>query len=130
MFVDHHSQYVWFYPLRTKDQVFERFVHWKALVEKSSGKKLKTLRTDNGGEFTSTQFQTLLKTEEIQYERTITKTPQQNSVAERLNRTLVQMSRSMLLDADLSKKYWAEKLYSCVPEKPLSHKSCDRQDTI
>ena len=38
-----------------KDQVFERFVRWKALVEKSSGKKLKTLRTDNGEEFTSTQ---------------------------------------------------------------------------
>ena len=49
-FVDHHTRYAWVYPLRTKDQVFGRFVQWKALVEKSIGKKIKTLRTDNGGE--------------------------------------------------------------------------------
>ncbi len=48
-FVDNHSRYAWVYSLKTKDQVFERFVLWKALVEKSSGKKLKTLTTDNGG---------------------------------------------------------------------------------
>ena len=113
-FVDHHSRYAWVYPLRTKDQVFERFVQWKALVEKSSGKKLKILRTDNGGEFTSTQFEDFLKTEGIRHERTIPKTPQQNGVAERLNRTLVEMSRSMLLDAKLSKKYWAESISTAV----------------
>ncbi len=44
--------YTWVYPLKTKDQVFERFVQWKSLVEMSSEKKLKILRTDNGGEFT------------------------------------------------------------------------------
>ena len=77
-FVDHGSRCAWVYPLRTKDQVFERFVQWKALVKKSSEKKLRTLRTDNGGEFTSTQFGTFLKTEGIRHERTIPKMPEQN----------------------------------------------------
>ena len=113
-FIDRHIRYAWVHLLQTKDQVFEWFVHWKALVEKSSGKKLKTLRTDNGGEFTSTQFENFLKIEGIQHERTILKTPQQNGVAERLNRTLVEMSRSMLLDAKLSKKFWAESVATAV----------------
>ena len=48
-FTDDRTRYSWIYPPKTKDQVFDRFREWKALVEKSSGKKLKTLRTDNGG---------------------------------------------------------------------------------
>ena len=113
-----------------KDQVFERCVQWKALIEKSSVKKLKILRTDNGGEFISTQFEDVLKHEGIRHERTIPKAPQQNVVAERLNRTLIEMSRSMLLDVKLSKKYWAVSLHGSIPEEPLSHKSCDGEDTI
>ena len=113
-FVDHHTRYALVYPLQTKDQVFGHFVQWKALVEKSIGKKLKTLRTDNGGEFTSTQFEEFLKTEELRHERTIPKTLQQNGVAERLNRTLVEMSRSMLLDSKLPKKYWEESVSTAV----------------
>ena len=60
------TSYAWVYSLRTKDQVFERFVQLKhSLREKSSEKKLKILRTDNGGEFTSTQFEDFLKTKEF-----------------------------------------------------------------
>ena len=80
-FVDDHSRYAWVYPLKTKDQVFDRFVEWKTLVERSSGKKLKTLRSDNGGEFTSTRFESYLKKEGIHHEKTIPKTPEQNGVA-------------------------------------------------
>ncbi len=81
---------------------------WKALVEKSSKNKVKTLRTDNGGEYTSTQFTNYLNSEGIRHELTIPKTPEQNGVAERLNRTVVEMSRSMLIDAKLPNKFWAE----------------------
>ena len=101
----------------------------KLLLKKSSGKKLRTLRTDNGGEFTSTQFGTFLKTEGIRHERTIPKMPEQNGVAERLNRTLVEMYRSMLLDTKLSKKYWAESvstavyLKNCCPTKAVTGKT-------
>lgn len=87
------------------------------------------LKTDNGGEFTSTQFENFLKIERIQHERTIPKTPQQNRVAKRLNRTLVEISRSMLLDAKLSKKLWAESvamavyLRNCCPSKAVMGKT-------
>jgi transposase InsO family protein len=113
-FTDDKSRYSWVYPLKTKDQVFDRFLEWKALVEKSSGKRLKTLRSDNGGEYTSKRFNDYLKAEGIRHEFTIPKTPEQNGVAERLNRTLVESARSMLLDAKLSHKFWAEAVSTAV----------------
>ena len=107
-FTDDKTRYTWVYILKTKDQAFDCFRQWKALVEKQSKRKLKTLRTDNGGEYTSNQFEKYLMDEGIRHEKTIPKTPEQNGVAERLNRTLVESARSMLLDANLSKSYWAE----------------------
>lgn len=67
-------------------------------MEGVSGKLnwLKVLRTDNGGEYLSAEFQRFLKTEGV---RTVLKTPQQNGVAERLNRTLVESVWSMLSEA-------------------------------
>ena len=107
-FIDDKSRYTWVYILKSKDQVFNCFLEWRAVVEKSSGKKIKTLRTDNGGEYTSNQFETYLKAEGIRHEHTVPKTPQQNGVSERLNRTLAESASSMLLDSKLPKKFWAE----------------------
>ena len=75
------------------------------MVEKSTGRKLKTLRTDNGGEYTSTDFEAYLKTEGVWHELTVPKTTEQNGVAERMNRTLVEAVRSMLADAKLPHKF-------------------------
>jgi transposase InsO family protein len=109
-FTDDHTRYSWVYMLKTKDQdqVYECFREWKALVEKQTKHKLKTLRTDNGGEYTSKKLEQYLKSEGIRHEKTVPKTPEQNGVSERLNRTLVEAARSMLLDANLSKSFWAE----------------------
>ena len=104
-FTDDKTRYSWVYPLKT---VFDCFLEWKALVETSSGRVLKALRSDNGGEYTSKRFENYLRSHGIRHEFTIPKTPEQNGVVERLNRTLVESSRSMLLDAKLSHKFWAE----------------------
>ena len=113
-FIDDTTRYVWVYVLKRKDQVFERFLEWKALVEKSTGRKLKALRTDNGGEYTSTEFETYLKKEGVWHELTVPKTPEQNGVAERMNRTLVETTRSVLGYSKLSHKFWAEALSTAV----------------
>ena len=84
-FIDDKSRYIWVYILKQKSEVFERFLEWKAMVERSTGKKLQTLRSDNGGEYTSTQFQDYLTKEGIKHELTVPKSPEQNGVAERLN---------------------------------------------
>ena len=102
------------YVLKRKDQVFEKFLEWKALVEKSTGRKLKVLRTDNGGEYKSTEFMNYMKREGVRHEFTVPKTPEQNGVAERMNRTLVETARSMLADSKLPHKFWAEALSTAV----------------
>ena len=100
-FIDDRTRYVWVYILKRKDQVFEKFLEWKALVEKSIGRKLKALRTDNGGEYTSAEFEAYLRKEGVRHELTVPKNPEQNGVAERMNRTLVETMRSMLADSKL-----------------------------
>ncbi len=84
-FIDDKTRYVWMYVLKRKDQVFERFLEWKALVENSTGRKLQVLRTDNGGEYTSVEFEHYLKSEGVRHELTVPKTPEQNGVAEQIN---------------------------------------------
>ena len=73
------------------------------MVEKSSGMKVKVLRTDNGGEYTSKEFEQYLKKQGTQHGLTVPKMPQQNAVAEHMNRTLKETIRSMLADSELPK---------------------------
>ena len=113
-FIDDKSRYVWAYAIKRKSDVFQKFCEWKLEVEKSLGQSVKILRTDNGGEFTSDKFENYLKREGIKHELTIPKCPEQNGVAERFNRTLVEMVRSMLADSELPKSFWAEALATAV----------------
>ena len=128
-FIDDCTHYVWIYVLKNKHEVFRTFTEWKSLVEKSSGHKIKVFRTDNGGEYTSTEFESLLRKEGIKHEYTIPKTPQQNGVSERMNRTLVEAVRSMLADSRLPHKFWAEALSTATylvnrsPTKALDGKT-------
>ena len=109
-FIDDKTHYVWVSVVKHKHQVFQKFVEWKALVEKSSGHKIKKFRTDNGGEYMSAEFENYLKKEGIEHQYTMSKTPEQNGVSERMNRTLVESVRSMLADSGLPHKFWAEAL--------------------
>ena len=113
-FIDDHTRYAWVYILQHKSEVFQRFQEWKALVEKSSGRKIKIFRSDNGGEYTSSEFASYLTKEGIKHELTIPHTPQQNGVAERLNRTLIESVRTMLADSKLPHRFWAEALATSV----------------
>ena len=110
MFIDDKTHYVWIYVIKHKHEVFQKFLEWKSFVEKSSGCQVKKLRTDNGGEYTSTEFENYLRKEGIEHQYTIPKTPEQNGVSERMNRTLMEAVRSMLADSGLPQKFWAEAL--------------------
>ena len=68
--------------LKSKDEVFKRFVEWKTMVERSAGRKVKVLRSDNGGEYTGSHFVEYLSSEGVRHELAVPKTPEQNGVAE------------------------------------------------
>ncbi|KAH9650921.1 hypothetical protein KPL70_026553 [Citrus sinensis] len=107
-FIDDYSRRYWVYPIKKKSDVFPVFKEYKARVELESGKKIKCLRTDNGGEYTDGEFLAFCKQEGIQRQFTVAYTPQQNGVAERMNRTLTERIRAMLRTADLPNSFWAE----------------------
>ncbi|KAE8681319.1 hypothetical protein F3Y22_tig00111330pilonHSYRG00089 [Hibiscus syriacus] len=107
-FIDDFSRKVWVYFLKQKSEVFEKFKLWKAEVENQTGRKIKCLRSDNGTEYTDSQFLQFCKEHGIQRHFTVRKTPQQNGVAERMNRSLNERARCLRLNAGLPKHFWAE----------------------
>ena len=119
--------FMWVYILKRKSEVFQQFQEWKALVEKSSGRKIKTFCSDNEGEYTSSEFASYLTKEGIKHKLTTPHTPQQIGVAERLNRTLIEGVRTVLADLKLPHRFWAEALSTAVclqnrsPTKRWSH---------
>ena len=69
-----------------KDETFSKFIEFKAPIEKKMGKKVNSLRTDNGGEYVSNEFKNFYAKEGIRRELTTPHNPQQNGVDERNNR--------------------------------------------
>jgi hypothetical protein len=109
-FIDDFSRKTWIYFLtgKTSEEVLKRFQEFKAFVENQTGKRIKVLRSDNGGEYTSHAFKKLCAEAGIKRELTVPYTPQQNGVSERKNRAIVGAAKAMLHDQDLPKFLWAE----------------------
>ncbi|KAG8471605.1 hypothetical protein CXB51_036639 [Gossypium anomalum] len=95
-FIDDFSRKVWAFFLKQKSDVFSAFKSWKIMIEKQTGKQIKYLRTDNGLEFCSDEFNRLCKSEGIVRHLTVRHTPQQNGVAERMNRTIMEKKQPLL----------------------------------
>ncbi|CAH9104519.1 unnamed protein product, partial [Cuscuta europaea] len=105
-FIDDLSRKMWVYLLKHKSEVFTTFKKFKNLAEKQSGEMIKVLRTDGGGEYLSNEFNQFCEQEGIIHEVTAPYTPQHNGSAERRNRTVLNMARSMLKAKNLPKCYW------------------------
>ncbi len=84
-FIDDHSRKTWIYFLKTKDEVFDQFREFKALVENMTRKKIKALCLDNGGVYTEREFTNFCTKEGIKREWTTPYNMEQNGVAERKN---------------------------------------------
>jgi transposase InsO family protein len=108
VFVDDYSRKTWIYFLVEKGETFEIFKCFKNLVEKEAQKHICCLRTDQGGEFTSNEFNQFCLENGIKRQLTAAFTPQQNGVAERRNRTIMNMVRCLLTEKEMPKTLWAE----------------------
>ena len=97
-FIDDYSKKTWIYFLKAKGELFSRFQEFKALVENQTGKKIKVLRSDNGGEYTSNEFQDFYTQGGIRRQLIVPYNPQQNGVAEKKNRAIIGATRAMLHD--------------------------------
>jgi transposase InsO family protein len=84
---------MWIYFMKTKDGVLARFQEFKAHVENLTGRGIKVLRSDNGGEYTSRDFSDFCIETWIKREYTIPYNPQHNGVAKRKNITIVEATK-------------------------------------
>ncbi|CAN6310868.1 unnamed protein product [Urochloa humidicola] len=129
LLVDDCSRFMWLHLLSSKDEAAAAIKVFKALVEKETGKKLKVLRTDRGGEFTSIEFGQFCAEEGVERHLSAPYSPQQNGVVERRNQTVVGMARCMLKAKGMPAAFWGEAVSTAVfilnraPTKSLKGKT-------
>ncbi|GJS50343.1 retrovirus-related pol polyprotein from transposon TNT 1-94 [Tanacetum coccineum] len=106
--VDDHSQYTWTHFLRSKDETPGVLIDFLTLVQRGLHAQVTTVRTDKGTEFLNKTLHAYFAKEGIRHETSTARTPEQNGVVERRNRTLVEAARTMLSAAKVPLFFWAE----------------------
>ena len=114
LFTDHFTRFTWLYLLQSKFEVFDKFVHFKNIIENQFSTKIKTFRTDGGGEFTSTTFKSYLSHNGIVYQISCPYTPHQNGLVERKHRHLIETKITFLSHASISTTYWSYAVQTTV----------------
>ncbi|GJX99387.1 putative ribonuclease H-like domain-containing protein [Tanacetum coccineum] len=105
---DDFSRFSWVFFLRTKDETSGILKDFIRQIENQLNQKVKTIRCDNGTEFKNRDVIEFCGSKGIKREYSNARTPQQNGVAERKNRTLIEAARTMLADSFLPNTFWAE----------------------
>lgn len=113
-FIDDYSRKCFIFLLKSKGEVFAKFILFKESVERETEKRIKRLRSDNGTEYENKNFHDYFAKYGIKHEKTAPYSPQHNGLAERMNRSIIEKARCMLLDSKLAKQFWAEAVCAAV----------------
>lgn len=126
-FTDAASRYVVIFFMKSRDAALDRFKKYEALLERHLNAKIKTVHVDNAKEYTQGQFRDYAASRGILVRTTAPYSPSQNGIAERLNRTLAERARAMLIARDLPKFLWQEAwAYATYLKNCLSLTRCCR----
>nr|GEX27005.1 hypothetical protein [Tanacetum cinerariifolium] len=106
--VDDYSKYTWTHFLRSKDETPEVLIDFLRLVQRGLHAQVRTVRTDKGTKFLNKTIHAYFAAEGINHQMSVARTPEQNGVVERQNRTLVEAARTMLSAAKVPLFFWAE----------------------
>ncbi|RVX08628.1 Retrovirus-related Pol polyprotein from transposon TNT 1-94 [Vitis vinifera] len=124
--LDYNLLMTWLCLMKTKDEVNLLFQNFHKMIETQYNAKVRVLRSDNSGEYQSSDLQKYLEEHGIIHQTTCSNTPQQNGVAERKNRHLLEVVRASLIEAKISISYWGEAITSAtylinqVPSSPIN----------
>lgn len=127
-FIDDHTRYCSVYLLKSKDETLSKFLEYKALMEKRMGRGIGVLKSDRGGEYSSTEFINFLEREGVSVERGPANRSTSNSVAERFGQTLLGRLRTQLIQCGLPLFLWGElEKYSCYQINCSPHHALNMQ---
>jgi hypothetical protein len=107
-FIDEYSHLVVTYLLKSKDEVLNKLITFTNMAETQSGKKIKFIQCDNGGEYINNQMERWCNNKGVIMRKTIPYHPEQNGIAERMNRTIMEKARCMLSSSNLPMNLWGE----------------------
>jgi transposase InsO family protein len=113
-FIDDYTRMCWVYLLKDKSQAFETFKNFHVWIQNEAQSHIGSLHTDNGREYTSNEFESYLHQHGIKHQTTVPYNPQQNGVAERMNKTLLNMVRSMMFFKNVKLMFWDDAILCAV----------------
>ncbi|CAI7866285.1 unnamed protein product [Closterium sp. NIES-53] len=122
--VDDYTRLTWSFPLAKKSDAARVIIEeWLPMVERESGKRVKAIRSNRGGEFLGAEFRSWLKRHGIKQQLTMAYTPQSNGVAERANRIIIEGGRTILVDSGLPLRFWplAIRHATVIKNRVLTH---------
>ena len=107
-FIDCYTRMTWIYMLKGKHEVLRCFQDFHKLVANQFNARIRIIQTDNGKEYVNNEFEAYLSDHGIIHQTTCPNTPPQNGVAERKNRHLLEVARSMMFQMNVPKYLWSE----------------------
>jgi len=113
-FIDDHTRYCWVYLLKHHSKFFEIYAAFRALIKTQHSAVIKCFRCDLGGEYTSNKFCQMLALDGTIHQTSCTDTSEQNGVAERKHRHIVETACSLLLSAFVPSEFWGEVVLTTV----------------
>jgi transposase InsO family protein len=122
-YVHHHltSRFAWVYLLKNKSDAAKAIKDFVRKAERQHKTKILRFRTDNGGEYVNKEIETFFSESGISHNRTVPYSHESNGVAERFNRTIITIARTLLVDYE-SKALWAEAIaYAVYTKNRLLH---------
>ena len=114
LLIDDYTRMIWVCILNGKSKYFGDFKTFKELVENETGSRIKCPGSDNGGEFTSDEFNKYCEEHVIKRQFSVARTPHQNGVDERKNNIVMEMARTMLNESKLNDKFWGHAIHIAV----------------
>ena len=128
-FVDDFTRITWLYLLKFKGELMDVFQDFHKLVTTQFSSKIHILRSDNGTEYMSNKMSHYLSTQGILHQTSCVGTPQQNGIAERKNRDLLEKTRALMFHMNVPKKFWSQRVLTAtyiinrLPSRVLNFKS-------
>ncbi|WVY93382.1 hypothetical protein V8G54_032470 [Vigna mungo] len=107
-FIDDYSRCTWLFLMKNRSELFSIFQSFFNEIKTQFGVSIRTLRSDNGREYLSQQFQHFMASHCILHQTSCAYTPQQNGVAERKNRHLIETTRTLLIHGQVPSRFWGD----------------------
>lgn len=128
-FIDDHTRVCWVYLLKEKTEVRNVFQNFHSMIQTQFQTQIQVLRSDNGTEYFNSILGDYLRTKGIIHQSSCPNTPQQNGIAERKNRHLLEVARALMFTTNMPKLFWGDAILTStylinrMPSRILSYKT-------